>query len=58
VSTSIVVRSTFTAIWQSSIFAITTAALSEDGERAATALKGIVGKRLTYRSTDGAEAEA
>lgn len=30
----------------------------EDGERATKALKGIVGKRLTYRSTDGAEAEA
>lgn len=30
----------------------------EDGERATNALKGIVGKRLTYRSTDGAEAEA
>jgi transposase-like protein len=30
----------------------------DDGERARTALKGIVGKRLTYRSTDGAEAEA
>lgn len=30
----------------------------EDGERATKALKGIVGKRLTYRSTDGTEAEA
>jgi hypothetical protein len=30
----------------------------EDGERATKALKGIVGKRLTYRSTNGAEAEA
>ena len=30
----------------------------EDGERATTALKGIVGKRLTYRSTNRPEAEA
>ena len=45
-------RSTCTAILPSLIFATATASALgvEDQERAATALKGVTGKRLTYRA--------